>query len=314
MSVFSKNDDGHPTRLPDIGRNTTQAQSELKNMNNNAGGQGSGGIADIQSPITVRDTGQPESPMRRSFSPSKTFFSGSNARGTMTNFYFKQDKDKMDAAAERLIHSVNAVTDLLKANTKLRDNIEKVQRDLEEKDADGFQLQIENQALRERLELVEGILKNNSQDYDELVSVQIKTIMEKSNTEYGKFGRGGALMNITPKVTTVDEVYTELIQLRNKNRALEGRIKQLENQNFSMTQQNFGKDLHTPKLQGKNIEPGRPHFNMSQQPIHRAKFPTNISGKISGQMSPAAGSDPEEEMQVAKQFAAAREQQWKMKG
>jgi len=76
--------------------------------------------------------------MRRSFSPSKTFFSGSNARGTMTNFYFKQDKDKMDAAAERLIHSVNAVTDLLKANTKLRDNIEKVQRDLEEKDADGF--------------------------------------------------------------------------------------------------------------------------------------------------------------------------------
>jgi hypothetical protein len=56
----------------------------------------------------------------------------------MTNFYFKQDKDKMDAAAERLIHSVNAVTDLLKANTKLRENIEKVQRELDEKDADGF--------------------------------------------------------------------------------------------------------------------------------------------------------------------------------
>jgi len=58
--------------------------------------------------------------------------------------------------------------------------------------------------------------------------------MEKSNTEYGKFG-GTHLQNITPKVTTVDEVYTELIQLRNKNRALEGRIKQLENQNFSIT-------------------------------------------------------------------------------
>lgn len=89
----------------------------------------------------MKDT---DSPIRRSFSPSKTFFSGSNAqgsalgRGTMTNFYFKQDKDKMDAAAERLIHSVNAVTDLLKANTKLRDNIERVQRDLEEKDAEGF--------------------------------------------------------------------------------------------------------------------------------------------------------------------------------
>ena len=78
--------------------------------------------------------------MRRSFSPSKTFFSGygSAARGTMTNFYYKQDKDKMDAAAERLIHSVNAVTDLLKANTNLRDKIEKVGRELEDKDADGF--------------------------------------------------------------------------------------------------------------------------------------------------------------------------------
>ena len=83
--------------------------------------------------------------------------------------------------------------------------------------------------MRERLELVEGILKNNSQDYDELVSAQIKSIMEKSNTEYGKFGNGGHVKNIQPKVTTVDEVYTELIQLRNKNRALEGRIKQLEN-------------------------------------------------------------------------------------
>ena len=76
----------------------------------------------------------------------------------------------MDAAAERLIHSVNAVTDLLNANTKLWDNIEKIQRELEDKDGEGFQLNIENQALRERLELVEGILKNNSQDYDELVS------------------------------------------------------------------------------------------------------------------------------------------------
>ena len=50
----------------------------------------------------------------------------------------------MDAAAERLIHSVNAVTDLLKANTKLRDNIEKVQRELENKDGESFQLNIEN--------------------------------------------------------------------------------------------------------------------------------------------------------------------------
>ena len=45
MSVFSKNDEGHPTKLPDIARNTTQAQSELKNINTNI--QGSIGINDI---------------------------------------------------------------------------------------------------------------------------------------------------------------------------------------------------------------------------------------------------------------------------
>jgi hypothetical protein len=37
-----------------------------------------------------------------------------------------KDKDKHDAAADRLIHSVNAVTELLKANTELRDTIEKM--------------------------------------------------------------------------------------------------------------------------------------------------------------------------------------------
>jgi len=39
-----------------------------------------------------------------------------------------------------LIHSVNAVTDLLKANTSLRDQVEQVQRDLEEKDAENIHL------------------------------------------------------------------------------------------------------------------------------------------------------------------------------
>lgn len=90
----------------------------------------------------TENAAQENSPLRRSYSPSKTFFSGyagsQGPRGTMSNFNYKADKDKMDAAAERLIHSVNAVTDLLKANTKLRDNIEKVQRELEDKDAEGF--------------------------------------------------------------------------------------------------------------------------------------------------------------------------------
>lgn len=109
------------------------------------------------------------------------------------NFYLQQDKQKMDAAAERLIHSVNAVTDLLKANTELRDTIEKMRRNKEDADADVFQLNIENQTLRERLELVEGILKNNRENYEQMVSDKVKNIMHKSNTQYGKFNMNASL-------------------------------------------------------------------------------------------------------------------------
>jgi len=54
------------------------------------------------------------------------------------------EKQKAEAQAERLIHSVNAVTELLKANTELRENVEKVERDLDNKDAENTQLNIEN--------------------------------------------------------------------------------------------------------------------------------------------------------------------------
>ena len=56
----------------------------------------------------------------------------------------QKDKEKQDAAAERLIHSVNAVTDLLKANTELRDQIEKLKYSKEDVDSENFSLQIEN--------------------------------------------------------------------------------------------------------------------------------------------------------------------------
>ncbi len=46
------------------------------------------------------------------------------------------DKTKQDAQAERLIYSVNAVTELLKANTELRDQMEGVERELESKEAE----------------------------------------------------------------------------------------------------------------------------------------------------------------------------------
>jgi regulator of replication initiation timing len=162
----------------------------------------------------------------------------------------------MDAAAERLIHSVNAVTDLLKANTELRDTIEKMRRTKEDSDAEVFTLNIENQTLRERLELVEGILKNNRENYENMVSDKVKNIMQKSNTQYGKFNMNAQLTTNEPSDKpdfTIDAVYTELIQLRQQNRVLETRIKQLEFQNFNMTRSaGFNVQANGPMSAGKN--------------------------------------------------------------
>lgn len=60
---------------------------------------------------------------------------------TGTAFY---DKQKQDAQAERLIHSVNAVTELLKANTEQREKIERIERDFDQKEGENTQLNIEN--------------------------------------------------------------------------------------------------------------------------------------------------------------------------
>ena len=51
--------------------------------------------------------------------------------------------------------------------------MEKMRRLREDSDAEVFNLNIENQTLRERLELVEGILKNNREDYEQMVSEKV---------------------------------------------------------------------------------------------------------------------------------------------
>lgn len=47
------------------------------------------------------------------------------------------------------------MTELLKANTELREACDKLARDLQDKDAENWQLSQENSQLRESLELVE---------------------------------------------------------------------------------------------------------------------------------------------------------------
>ena len=169
------------------------------------------------------------------------------------------------------------MTELLRANTELRENVEKVERDLDNKDAENTQLNIENQQLRERLELVEGILKANSHHLESMLSQQTKTHLAMSNTEHGRFGHKTSNMasaaqtgqatrqpsaqaidssELSPEQPAkVDEVYNELIHMRKMNRVLGQRIKQLEVQNFHMTAQGFNKGGF------KQGEPSRPMFS-----------------------------------------------------
>jgi hypothetical protein len=50
-------------------------------------------------------------------------------------------------------------------------------------------------SLRERIEILEGIIRSNKQDYENLVSTKVLTTMEKSTYEY----TGGA-----QKYNTID--------------------------------------------------------------------------------------------------------------
>ena len=73
---------------------------------------------------TARDGSGPTSPQGAA-GPSASVMT---SMMKTTNGNFLQEKKKHEAQAERLIHSVNAVTDLLRANTELRDNMERLTR------------------------------------------------------------------------------------------------------------------------------------------------------------------------------------------
>lgn len=72
---------------------------------------------------------------------------------------------------------------MLKANGELREQMESVERELETKEEENSQLNIENQQLRERVELVEGILKGNSQQLESAVSPGVRSKMSTYNED-----------------------------------------------------------------------------------------------------------------------------------
>ena len=74
--------------------------------------------------------------------------------------------------------------------------------------------------MRERIEILENIVRSNKSEYENLVSAKVISSMEKSTYEF----HGGNKQ----KGNTIDSVYQELIELRENNRILEKRVKTLE--------------------------------------------------------------------------------------
>lgn len=74
-------------------------------------------------------------------------------------------------------------------------------------------------------------MKNNSNQLDNLLTSEVKTQVIDSNTKYGRFSdfKKTSEEKVRPEEgMSVDDVYNELILLRQQNRVLGDRIKHLE--------------------------------------------------------------------------------------
>ena len=92
----------------------------------------------------------------------------------------------------------------MKANTGLRETLERIKLDFQDKDGDCFELQIENNELRERVEILEGLMKQHSNVIEGSLSEQVRSKIGASISEFGNAGAN----------STVDDIYNELVNLR----------------------------------------------------------------------------------------------------
>ena len=81
----------------------------------------------------------------------------------------------------------------------MRDDLETLQKQNDEKDNELYQITKENLGLREKVEILESIIKSNKAEYENLVSAKVLSTMEKSTYEF----HGG----VKGKVSGIDMVY-----------------------------------------------------------------------------------------------------------
>lgn len=63
--------------------------------------------------------------------------------------------ESKDAITERIVHTLNMMKEVLQGNLQLRANIQKQSEQIDDKNTEIYQLQQENEDLRERLQVLE---------------------------------------------------------------------------------------------------------------------------------------------------------------
>lgn len=130
-----------------------------------------------------------------------------------------------DTISQRLIESVGMVTDLLQSNKQLRDSINALTKEKETIENDNCILQSDNLELRDRIEILESIIKANANDYE---NYDWKKIIEEE-TDLGL----ASYKNSTNK--GVENVASAMVEIKKENRMLKRRVEHLELQISHLT-------------------------------------------------------------------------------
>jgi hypothetical protein len=130
-----------------------------------------------------------------------------------------------DTISQRLIESVSMVTDLLQSNRQLRDSINALNKEKENIENDNCILQSDNLELRDRIEILESIIKANGSDYE---NYDWKKIIEEEN-DLGI----SSFKNSNNK--GVESVASAMVEVKKENRMLNRRIEHLELQISHLT-------------------------------------------------------------------------------
>lgn len=129
-----------------------------------------------------------------------------------------------DTISQRLIESVSMVTDLLQSNRQLRDSINALNKEKENIENDNCILQSDNLELRDRIEILESIIKANANDYE---NYDWKKIIEEEN-DLGIIHRNSNNKG-------VENVASAMVEVKKENRMLKRRIEHLELQISHLT-------------------------------------------------------------------------------